>query len=54
MVGDAMTLDRITPLSAFGESEALEFKEMTGTRREASMMSEPRRRADGMVQGAVA
>ena len=31
-----MTLDRITTLAASGESETLEFKETTGTRREAA------------------
>ena len=30
-----MTIDQITTLAASGESEALEFKETTGTRREA-------------------
>ena len=32
-----MTLDHITTLAATGESETLEFKETTGTRREAAM-----------------
>ena len=52
MVDEATALDHITSLSASGESEALKFKETTGTRREVVMMSEPRRRAGGMVQGA--
>ena len=33
----AMTLDRIAALTATGESETLEFKKTTGTRREATM-----------------
>ena len=32
-----MTLDQIATLAATGESETLEFKETTGTRREATM-----------------
>ena len=32
-----MTLDHITTLTNAGESETLEFKETTGTRREAAM-----------------
>ena len=32
-----MMLDRIAALAASGESETLEFKETTGTRREAAM-----------------
>ena len=32
-----MTLDQIATLTVFGESETLEFKETTGTRREAAM-----------------
>ncbi len=32
-----MTLDYITTLIASGESETLEFKETTGTRRKAAM-----------------
>ena len=31
-----MTLDRISALARTGESETLEFKETTGTRREAA------------------
>ena len=37
MLRQAMTLEIITTLAASGESEALEFKETTGTRREAAM-----------------
>ena len=37
MAGEAVTFDRITTLSGSGASEALEFKETTGTRREATM-----------------
>ena len=37
MLRQAMTLEIITTLAASGESEALEFKETTGTRREATM-----------------
>ena len=44
-----MTSDRVVALAASGESETLEFKETTGTRREADhdgvCLSEPRRRA---------
>ena len=32
-----MTIERIVALAASGESEMLEFKETTGTRREATM-----------------
>ena len=32
-----MTIDQIAALTASGESETLEFKETTGTRREATM-----------------
>ncbi len=32
-----MTLHRITTIAAYGESETLEFKAATGTRREAAM-----------------
>ena len=32
-----MTLERIATLAASGESETLEFKETTGTRRQATM-----------------
>ena len=32
-----MTIDQIAALTASGESEMLEFKETTGTRREAAM-----------------
>ena len=32
-----MTISRITALATTGESETLEFKETTGTRREATM-----------------
>lgn len=37
MVGEAMTLDRITTRSASGDLEALEFNETTGARRQATM-----------------
>ena len=37
MLRQAMTLEIITTLAAAGESETLEFKETTGTRREAAM-----------------
>ena len=37
MVGESMTLDHITTLTSSGESETLEFKATTGTRREAAM-----------------
>ena len=37
MVGEAMTLEHIAALTATGESETQEFKETTGTRREATM-----------------
>ena len=37
MVREAMTLDHFTSLSSTGESETLEFKAATGTRREAAM-----------------
>ena len=36
MVGEAMTLEHIAALTATGESETQEFKETTGTRREAT------------------
>ena len=38
MLRQAMTLEIITTLAAAGESETLEFKETTGTRREAAKL----------------
>ena len=37
MIWSAMAFEHITDLAAPGESEALEFKVTTGTRREATM-----------------
>ena len=37
MMGEVMTLDHLTTLTNSGESETLEFKETTDTRRQATM-----------------
>ena len=56
MVGEAMTPDYITALTASGKSLTLEFKETSGTRREAAMtvlrLPEPARRTGAVRRDA--